>query len=600
MSRKKFNHKRKRQQARNLKASNQPPKKKQKTQQKAKPPQKPQEAKWESAQHCISWLLSSKQDDAVSLDTFQREYFGTKPLLIKRNDGKFYSQRHIKLQLGDIHQIIKQNALKFGQHFVCKTYDGAKEEQPSWIQPNEKVCNHHFKKIMHQGYTVQFHHPQHFHGNIARLIGLLESYFGVEVGCNVYITPSKKQGLAPHWDDVEVFVLQIEGKKHWKLYQRTEDENKYPLQSSNDLDLANDCPDAQLLFECDLEPGDLLYFPRGTIHCAQTVGDSHSTHITISTHQRATWGDFIHTLMEKAMDDAIEQHTELRQNMPINFISYMGSTFEENADDDMKQKQQAFTEKLQRIVSDLVVQSVGNVVHSTCDVVAADFVSHRLPPAFMLNQQKKKNVNEEKQEIEFTESTKVCLKCVDWIRVVNDDEFDNEQKSEVEEDDEEEEDGEEDFEEDEDNDLEYGSSEYVYKDKKTGVGIKMIDLPPKGEDKQQGQEDKVATFMDDDEDEEDDETAEEEQGEFRLYTCINNDVNTHCVEFTDDAKGDNGKYVKLPMFLRPVVDRLIHAFPEFITLKELVDRCKEETPVTLPEIEVFLKLLLDMQLISKQ
>lgn len=35
-----------------------------------------------------------------------------------------------------------------------------------------------------------------------------------------------------------------------------------------------------------LQPGDLLYFPRGTIHQADTPsGVQHSTHITISTYQ---------------------------------------------------------------------------------------------------------------------------------------------------------------------------------------------------------------------------------------------------------------------------------------------------------------------------
>ena len=29
------------------------------------------------------------------------------------------------------------------------------------------------------------------------------------VGANVYLTPPGTQGFAPHWDDVEVFMLQL-------------------------------------------------------------------------------------------------------------------------------------------------------------------------------------------------------------------------------------------------------------------------------------------------------------------------------------------------------------------------------------------------------
>ena len=33
-----------------------------------------------------------------------------------------------------------------------------------------------------------------------------------------YLTPAHSQGFAPHYDDIEAFVLQLEGKKHWRLY----------------------------------------------------------------------------------------------------------------------------------------------------------------------------------------------------------------------------------------------------------------------------------------------------------------------------------------------------------------------------------------------
>ena len=38
------------------------------------------------------------------------------------------------------------------------------------------------------------------------------------MGANTYLTPAGAQGFSPHYDDVEVFILQTEGSKHWRLY----------------------------------------------------------------------------------------------------------------------------------------------------------------------------------------------------------------------------------------------------------------------------------------------------------------------------------------------------------------------------------------------
>ena len=35
----------------------------------------------------------------------------------------------------------------------------------------------------------------------------------------VYITPPGCQGFAPHFDNVEVFMLQLEGSKRWQLHK---------------------------------------------------------------------------------------------------------------------------------------------------------------------------------------------------------------------------------------------------------------------------------------------------------------------------------------------------------------------------------------------
>ena len=49
----------------------------------------------------------------------------------------------------------------------------------------------------------------------------------------------------------------------------------------------------QPIMDVVLKAGDLLYFPRGTIHQANALPDSHSLHITLSCFQKNTWGDLL-------------------------------------------------------------------------------------------------------------------------------------------------------------------------------------------------------------------------------------------------------------------------------------------------------------------
>ena len=47
-----------------------------------------------------------------------------------------------------------------------------------------------------------------------------------------YLTPAGSQGFAPHWDEIDAFILQLEGRKRWKVYEPLDEESKLPRESS--------------------------------------------------------------------------------------------------------------------------------------------------------------------------------------------------------------------------------------------------------------------------------------------------------------------------------------------------------------------------------
>ncbi len=69
-----------------------------------------------------------------------------------------------------------------------------------------------------------------------------------------------------HWDDQDTFILQLAGKKRWRLYGRT-------AALDETLDSGRQRPPTVATQEVVLEPGGLLYLPRGHWHDAETLGE---------------------------------------------------------------------------------------------------------------------------------------------------------------------------------------------------------------------------------------------------------------------------------------------------------------------------------------
>ncbi|KAJ9531146.1 hypothetical protein QJQ45_000849 [Haematococcus lacustris] len=151
-----------------------------------------------------------------------------------------------------------------------------------------------------------FHQPQRCHEGLWRLMSALEAQLGCLVGCNAYLTPPSTQGLAPHHDDVELWVCQTEGTKRWRVYAPL---GGYPLPSQSSRNLRQE-ELGELLLDITMKVGDVLYLPRGSVHQAEAQ-EQGSAHLTISTYQNWNWG-------------ALAQH--MMQSLPFGFHSFAGTT----------------------------------------------------------------------------------------------------------------------------------------------------------------------------------------------------------------------------------------------------------------------------------
>jgi hypothetical protein len=118
----------------------------------------------------------------------------------------------------------------------------------------------------------------------------LELFFRERVQVNLYAGWQTSRGFDLHWDDHDVFILQVTGRKRWSVYGQT---RPYPL--VNDIEKAQK-PEHAPLWEVTLEDGDLLYIPRGWWHVAEPLAEP-TLHLTVGVHNR-TGLDFLRWLSE--------------------------------------------------------------------------------------------------------------------------------------------------------------------------------------------------------------------------------------------------------------------------------------------------------------
>jgi lysine-specific demethylase/histidyl-hydroxylase NO66 len=243
-------------------------------------------------------------DPAAFLD----RHWGREPLLHHvrdRFDGL--------LDLGDVDHLVTETLLRMPSFRLVR--DGAPLEQSSYTQtiriggrPVERTIRP--DRVMAEfsdGATIVLQALHRQWPPVARFCRDLELSLTHPVQANAYVTPPTARGFAVHHDTHDVFVLQTEGRKRWRVYR--------PL-----IDLAG--PEqpwrdslgdpGRPLLEAELRPGDALYLPRGFPHEAEAQDDV-SIHVTIGVLAH-TWLDLWRHVFRRAAE-----HRPFRDALPPGF-----------------------------------------------------------------------------------------------------------------------------------------------------------------------------------------------------------------------------------------------------------------------------------------
>jgi len=177
----------------------------------------------ERAREFFQWIIHP-----TPIQKFYSDYFEQKPLLIKRKNPDYYSTWWTR---EEITEGINSTTLHYGIDIDLVCYKNGIREN---LKVGEQIKSEEMWDFVdNQKCSIRVLRPQEFSKDLSTMLNILDEFFHSNAGVNSYYTPPGAQGFAPHWDDVDVFMLQTEGSKRWKIYKPSE-KTKLPRYSSKD------------------------------------------------------------------------------------------------------------------------------------------------------------------------------------------------------------------------------------------------------------------------------------------------------------------------------------------------------------------------------
>ncbi len=205
------------------------------------------------------------------------------------------------MSLDDIDRVLSEAAIPrenidMGQNAVSVPKDSYCIDR--FVNPQKVLAFHE------AGETIIFRGAHNWFPKLMALCNDLSFFFHCRAQANLYLTPAHTQSSYPHWDSHDIFVLQLAGRKTWKLH---EDRLPMPLPryefAPGRYEVGPE--NGAMTFSA----GDFAYVPRGLIH--NPVADAYSIHVAVGLPV-VTWVELLEAMVARCGD----AKAPLRQALP--------------------------------------------------------------------------------------------------------------------------------------------------------------------------------------------------------------------------------------------------------------------------------------------
>ena len=204
---------------------------------------------------------------------------------VARNDPDYF---RFLLEDISLEQVIWQTCRSWGDVSLARAHTNYESAPYASLSPNVSTI----RKALADDYTVVINNLEKKSIRVAEFCRNVEKNLYFNAIVNLYFTKANTQGLNYHYDTEDVFILQLEGKKEWRIYDVRAD-----LPLTDEVYQQPDC-DSSSFQEFQLCAGDVLYIPRGFVHEAHAL-EHDSLHLTV-TVSVVRWASVLHNLIDIA------------------------------------------------------------------------------------------------------------------------------------------------------------------------------------------------------------------------------------------------------------------------------------------------------------
>jgi hypothetical protein len=126
-----------------------------------------------------------------------------------------------------------------------------------------------------EGATLILNDAQELSPKLRALMHAFQEALHTDTFANLYAAWHAQKAFDLHWDPQDSIILQLSGKKRWKVYKPT---RLHPLEDDIEKPVP---PTGEPVWEGVMKEGDALYIPRGWWHVVHPLNEP-SLHLTVS------------------------------------------------------------------------------------------------------------------------------------------------------------------------------------------------------------------------------------------------------------------------------------------------------------------------------